>query len=560
MNQQVAARAGQPAPRSALIDVDAVVEAYTALQPDVRASDQRVAFGTSGHRGLSLTRSFNEWHILAITQAICDERAAHGVDGPLFLGIDTHALSVPARDTALQVLAANGVQVRLAPDDEYTPTPAVSLAIIDHNRDRHDKGLADGIVITPSHNPPAFGGFKYNPANGGPAPTTVTSRIERAANAYLESRLEYVKREPLAAALEASCVQRYDFERRYVEALDEVVDMAAIRAAGLRLAVDPLGGAGVHYWRHIAQHYDLDLTVVSEAVDPTFAFMTLDWDGEIRMDPSSSYAMQRLLALKDDYDIAFACDTDHDRHGVVTPAGLMPSNDYLCALIDYLFTHRPHWPQRLAIGKTAVSTALIDRVAAHLGRHVHETPTGFKWFADGLSCAKLGFAGEESAGAAFARRDGRAWTADKDGITAGLLAAEITARTGADPAKRYETLAASLGRPHAERIEAPASPAQKKRLAGAHAAALDVDTLAGEAIVQRLDRAPGNDAPLGGIKVVATDGWFAARPSGTEDLYKIYAESFRDEAHLQRIVAEARDIVAGLITPSTTEDDRDAHR
>lgn len=534
--------AGKPVPADAVIDVGVLCDAYSNLMPDPSIPSQRVVFGTSGHRGISLECSFNAAHVAAITQAICNERAAHLIDGPLFLGIDTHALSVPARDTALEVLAANDVPVMLAVD-EYTPTPAVSHAILTHNRGR-TQGLADGIVITPSHNPPEYGGFKYNPPNGGPAGEEVTSRIEAAANAYLENRLVGVRRHSLTAARAGKRMHRHDYLGAYVADLDRVIDMAAIRDARVHMAVDPLGGAGVHYWPRIAEDYGLDLTVANDIVDPTFGFMTLDWDGRIRMDPSSPDAMQRLLALKTDYDIAFACDTDHDRHGVVTPAGLMPANHYLCVMIDYLFGHRPQWRADAEVAKTAVSTALIDRLAHRLGRRVYETPTGFKWFADGLLRGDLAFAGEESAGATFARRDGTVWTTDKDGITAALLAAEITARTGLDPARCYERLAVELGRPWGQRIDAPASAEQKQHLARMSPRQVTSRTLAGEPIERVLGCAPGNDAPLGGIKVVTATGWFSARPSGTEDIYKIYAESFRDADHLQRILTEAQTLVA----------------
>jgi phosphoglucomutase len=482
--------------------------------------------------------------VLAISQAICDYRKRQGIDGPLFLGIDTHALSVPACASALEVLAANGVEVMLARDDEYTPTPAISHAILSHNRGRR-AGLADGIVITPSHNPPESGGFKYNPPNGGPADNDVTKWIEDRANAFLERGVEGVKRMPHAKALRAPTTHRHDFVDAYVGDLGSVLDMDAIRAANIRLGVDPLGGAGVHYWGRIAERYRLNLAVVNETVDPTFRFMTLDWDGRIRMDPSSPYAMRRLIGLKDRYDIAFACDTDHDRHGIVTRnAGLLPPNHYLSVAIFYLFQHRPKWSRSAAVGKTLVSSLMIDRVTAKLGRSLYEVPVGFKWFVDGLLDGSLGFGGEESAGASFLRIDGNVWTTDKDGIVAALLAAEITARMGRDPGEIYRALAREFGAPVFERADAPATPAQKALLAKLSPQQVNSRQLAGENIQTILTQAPGNDAPIGGLKVVAENGWFAARPSGTEDIYKIYAESFRGADHLRRILAEAQTIVS----------------
>jgi phosphoglucomutase len=535
--------AGKSAPRSLLVDVPRLTTAYYTVVPDPSVPLQRVAFGTSGHRGSSFDGSFNEQHLLAITQAICEYRQAQHIDGPLFLGLDTHALSQPACASALEVLAANGVNVMLAVGNEYTPTPAISHAILVHNRGRNS-GLADGIVITPSHNPPESGGFKYNPPHGGPAGTDITAGIEATANRYLETGLRGIKRMPHAQALRASTTHRHDFLSSYVADLDSVIDFAAIRNATVRIGVDPLGGAGVHYWARIAEQYRLDLTVVSDVVDPTFAFMSVDWDGQIRMDPSSPYAMQRLQALKDRFDIAFACDTDHDRHGIVTPTGgLMPPNHYLAVTIDYLFRHRSEWSASAAIGKTVVSTSLIDRVAIRLGRRLCEVPAGFKWFSAGLLNGSLGFAGEESAGASFLRRDGTAWTTDKDGMMPALLAAEITARCGRDPAQLYAELVKELGEPVADRIEAPATPAQKKQLAALTPADISASELAGEAITAVLDRAPGNGAAIGGIKVSTENGWFAARPSGTEDIYKIYAESFKGDEHLQRILKEAQAIV-----------------
>ena len=551
MVTQISPLAGKPAPPSLLVDVAKLVTAYFTEVPDPSVPDQRVAFGTSGHRGSSFDISFNEWHVLAITQAICQYRKSHGIDGPLFLGIDTHALSQPACASALEVLAANGVDAMLATHDEYTPTPAISYAILTHNRGR-TSGLADGIVVTPSHNPPDDGGFKYNPPNGGPAGQDITAWIEAAANNFLEHGLEGVRRWPSAQALRAPTTHRHDFVDTYVADLGNVVDMDAIRDAKIRIGVDPLGGAGVHYWARIAERYRLDLSVVNDEVDPTFRFMTLDWDGRIRMDPSSRYAMQRLIDLKDRFDIAFACDTDHDRHGIVTAnAGLMPPNHYLSVAIDYLFRHRPQWGASAAVGKTVVSTRLIDLVTARLGRTLYEVPVGFKWFAAGLLDGSLGFGGEESAGASFLRRDGSVWTTDKDGIVPALLAAEITARCGRDPGTLYTELAHAFGNPVADRVEAPATPQQKKQLAALAPERIKATELAGEKITSILCNAPGNGAPIGGIKVIAQSGWFAARPSGTEDIYKIYAESFRGADHLQRILGEAQAIVdRAIASPS----------
>jgi phosphoglucomutase len=535
--------AGQPAPRGVLVDVARLVRAYFTEAPDPAVALERVAFGTSGHRGSALQRTFNEAHVLAITQAICEVRARRGIGGPLFLGIDTHALSRPAGASALEVLAANGVDVMLAADDEFTPTPAVSHAILTHNRGRAS-GLADGIVVTPSHNPPEDGGFKYNPPNGGPADSDLTREIETRANALLEGHLRDVKRVAVEQALRAATTHRHDYLGAYVNDLGNVIDMDVIRAAKVRLGVDPLGGAGVHYWARIAEHYGLDLTVVSEAVDPTFAFMSVDWDGRIRMDPSSPHAMRRLIAIKERFDVAVACDPDHDRHGIVTrSSGLLPANHYLAVMIDHLFTHRPEWRASAGVGKTVVSSGLIDRVSERLGRRLVEVPVGFKWFADGLFGGSLGFGGEESAGASFLRRDGSVWTTDKDGIIAALLAAEITACAGQDPGERYAALTRDLGAPFSERVEAPANAAQKKRLAQLSPEQMRRTQLAGEPVERVLTRAPGNDAPIGGVKVVAAGGWFAARPSGTEDLYKIYAESFRGADHLRLILDEAQAIV-----------------
>jgi len=540
--------AGKSAPKSLLVDVPRLLAAYADLQPDPTLPAQRVAFGTSGHRGSSFERSFNEWHVLAISQAICDYRKHKGIDGPLYVGIDTHALSQPAFESALEVLAANGVETMIASRGEFTPTPAISHAILVHNRGR-TSGLADGIVITPSHNPPDSGGYKYNPVNGGPADTDVTGWIQNRANALLEGGLKDVRRMPFAQARRAASTHAHDFLDAYVSDLGHVVDFDAIRASGIRMGVDPLGGAGVHYWAPIAERYRIDLTVVSDAVDATFGFMSVDWDGKIRMDPSSSYAMQRLIGLKDRYDVAFACDTDHDRHGIVTRStGLLPANHYLAVAIDYLFLHRPLWNKAAAVGKTLVSTALIDRVAKRLGRNLYEVPVGFKWFSDGLLGGALGFGCEESAGASFLRMDGTVWTTDKDGIVPALLSAEITARGGRDPGELYRTLVGELGEPVADRVEAPATAEQKSKLAKLSAKQVHSTELAGEKIASVLDRAPGNDAPIGGIKVVSASGWFAARPSGTEDIYKIYAESFRDDAHLQSILREAQTIVDVALT------------
>ena len=535
--------AGKPADPSRLVDVDNLIRDYYTKVPDPSVAEQRVAFGTSGHRGSSLKTAFNESHILAITQAICSYRKHQGIDGPLFLGFDTHALSGPAFRSALEVLAANAVEVMLAEGDEFTPTPAVSHAILAHNRGRKT-GLADGIVITPSHNPPEDGGFKYNPPEGGPAESSVTSWIELEANVLLRAGLRGVARTPLDQALRAGTTHRHDYLSRYVEDLGQVIDMEAIRAARISLGVDPLGGASVHYWQAIADRFGLDLTVVNDAVDPTFRFMTMDWDGRIRMDPSSPYAMRKLIGLKDRFDVAFACDTDADRHGIVTrSSGLLPPNHYLCAAVDYLFRHRPAWGPATAIGKTLVTSRMIDRVAAKLGRRLFETPVGFKWFVAGLLDGSLGFAGEESAGASFLRLDGTVWTTDKDGIAPALLSAEITARLGRDPGQVYMELTGEFGESVYDRIDAPATAEQRKALAELSADQLRMSSLAGEKIEAVLARAPGNGEPIGGIKVTAASGWFAARPSGTENIYKIYAESFRGEGHLRRIIREAQAIV-----------------
>ncbi len=555
MSTVISPLAGKPAPLSLLVDVPKLLAAYADLRPDPKVSAQRVSFGTSGHRGVSFERSFNEWHVLAISQAICDYRKRQGINGPLYLGIDTHALSVPACASALEVLAADGVEVMLAERDEYTPTPAVSHAILTYNK-RRTAGLADGIVITPSHNPPDNGGFKYNPPNGGPADKDITDWIEAKANTFLESDLHGVKRIPYEKALHAPTTHRHDFLHAYVNDLGSILDMEVIRGAKIRMGVDPLGGAGVHYWAAIAERYGLDLTVVNDTVDPTFRFMTVDWDGRIRMDPSSSYAMQSLIALKDRFDIAFACDTDHDRHGIVTHnSGLLPPNHYLSAAIFYLLEHRPKWGKDAAIGKTLVSSQMIDRVTKKLGRRLYEVPVGFKWFVEGLLDSSLVFGGEESAGASFLRLDGSVWTTDKDGIAPALLSAEITARVDRDPGEIYRDLTREFGDPIYDRVEAPANPAQKRMLAQLSSRQISSTTLAGEKIEIILTRAPGNDAPIGGVKVIAKSGWFAARPSGTEDIYKIYAESFLGEQHLRCITDEAQAIVNTAMTADASASD-----
>ncbi len=539
----VSALAGQPARVAQLVDVSKLVASYYSQRADPAVPAQRVSFGTSGHRGSSFEASFNEAHVLAITQAICEYRRARGIDGPLFIGIDTHALSLPAYQSALEVLAANGVNVMTSKSGEFTPTPAVSHAILVYNRGR-TSGFADGIVVTPSHNPPEDGGFKYNPPNGGPADTSITGWIESRANALLETGLTQVRRMSFDDARRASTTHQHDFLQAYVRDLGSVIDFEAIRTSAVRMGVDPLGGAGVHYWGRIAEHYQIDLSVVSDVVDPTFGFMTVDWDGRIRMDPSSPYAMQRLIGLKTRYDIAFACDPDHDRHGIVTTsAGLLPPNHYLAVAIDYLFEHRPRWKTNAGVGKTVVSTTMIDRVSARRGRTLYEVPVGFKWFVDGLLDGSLGFVGEESAGASFSRMDGSVWTTDKDGIVLALLSAEIMARTGRDPGQLYRDLTRDFGDPAADRIEAPATAEQKQKLAKLSPAQVQVVQLGGEKIESVIDRAPGNNASIGGIKVATASGWFVARPSGTEDIYKIYAESFRSEDHLRVLLREAQSTV-----------------
>ena len=544
---QVSPLAGKLPEPGMLVDVPRLITAYYTDVPDPSVPAQRVAFGTSGHRGSALQKAFNEWHILAVTQAICLYRKLQHIDGPLFLGMDTHALSMPAFASSLEVLAANDVEVMIAEGDEYTPTPVISHAILTYNRGRKT-GLADGIVITPSHNPPDDGGFKYNPPNGGPAETDVTDWIQATANQFLESALQGIKRMPFEQALRASTTHRHDFLSSYVSDLANVIDMDSIRAAKVNMGVDPLGGAGVHYWARIADQYKLDLTVVNDVVDPTFRFMTVDWDGQIRMDPSSAYAMTNLIGLKDRFDIAFACDTDHDRHGIVTrDAGLLQPNHYLAVAIYYLFQHRPKWSNAAAVGKTMVSSQMIDRVTAKLGRKLYEVPVGFKWFVDGLLDGTLGFGGEESAGASFLPRDDTVWTTDKDGIVPALLAAEITASMDRDPGQIYQELTSEFGESVYTRTEAPATVQEKEILKKLSPQQVRLKELAGEPIEAILTHAPGNGAPLGGLKVVAESGWFAARPSGTEDIYKIYVESFRGTDHLRRILDEAQTIVSDAV-------------
>ena len=536
-------RAGQPARFEDLVNVPRLVTAYYAETPDPVIPEQRVRFGTSGHRGSSLHHSFNEAHILAITQAICLHRQSHGVDGPLFLGADTHALSEPAMTSALEVLAANAVQVCIDAEGGYTPTPAISHAILRYN-DGRASGLADGIVVTPSHNPPDEGGFKYNPPSGGPAASGVTTWIESRANELL-GKIADVRRWPLERARRAPTVQKHDYVGCYVDDLANIIDLDAVRGARFTLCVDPLGGAGVRYWQALAERARVPLSIVSTETDPTFRFMTLDWDGKIRMDCSSPYAMQRLIAVRQHYDVAWACDTDHDRHGIVTRAdGLLSPNAYLAVAIDYLFAHRREWPGDAAVGKTVVTSSLLDRVAARLKRRLFETPVGFKWFVEGLERGTLGFAGEESAGASYLRHNGRVWTTDKDGILLGLLAAEMTAVTGRDPGARYHDLVRDLGEPVYQRIDAPATPREKEVLLRLSAQDVGNTELAGAPITGVLTRAPGNNAPIGGVKVITNAGWFAARPSGTEDVYKLYAESFEGPEHLARILSEAQDLVA----------------
>ena len=543
--------AGKTAPASLLVNVPRLITAYYSELPDPAIAAQRVAFGTSGHRGTSFDCSFNDYHVLAISQAICNYRKHQNISGPLFLGFDTHALSAPAFASALEVLAANDVVVMIAANDEYTPTPAISHAILVYNRGR-DSGLADGIVITPSHNPPDCGGFKYNPPNGGPADTLVTGWIEAEANRLLAADLTGVNRISFSKALRAATTHRHDFLNTYVDDLHNVINLDAIRDVGIRMGVDPLGGAGVHYWPAIAERYRLNLTIVNTEVDPTFRFMSVDWDGKIRMDPSSTYAMHGLIDLKNGFDIAFACDTDHDRHGIVSrSAGLLPPNHYLSVAIYYLFQHRPEWSVISGVGKTVVSSDMINRVASKLNRKVYEVPVGFKWYVDGLLNGSLGFAGEESAGATFVRNDGSVWTTDKDGLIPALLSAEILAKTGRDPGEIYRALTLEFGDPLFERIDAPATAAQKKLLARLTPQQVTSKQLAGEPIQSILTQAPGNGADIGGLKVIAEHGWFAARPSGTEDVYKIYAESYRGIDHLHRIQEEAQHIVLNALDGTT---------
>ncbi len=535
--------AGKPADPSLLINVPRLVTAYYTGQPDPSVPTQRVVFGTSGHRGCALENAFNEAHILAITQAICLYRKQEGFDGPLYIGIDTHALSEPAFASALEVLSANGVDVMVDADKGYTPTPVVSHAILTHNRGRK-RGLADGIVVTPSHNPPRFGGFKYNPPHGGPADTHVTKWIERQANAFIADGLRGVARVPFERARSASTVHPHPYLDSYVRDLPSMVDLQVIRESNVHIGVDPLGGASVAYWDAIADRYGLNLEVVNQVIDPTFRFMTVDWDGQIRMDPSSAYAMARMVGLKERFDVAFASDPDADRHGIVSRShGLLPPNHYLSVAISYLFTNRPQWSQSVAVGKTIVSSSMIDRVVHKLGRRLVEVPVGFKWFAEGLIDGSLGFGGEESSGATFLRRDGTVWTTDKDGLVPNLLAAEITARTGKDPGKHYQELTARFGMPYYTRIDAPATPEEKTKLEKLSPELVAAATLAGDPIAARLTAAPGDGAPIGGLKVLTANGWFAARPSGTENIYKIYAESFKDQGHLAAIVKEAQEIV-----------------
>jgi len=546
MAAEVSPLAGKPAPASMLVNVPRLVTAYFSGKPDPAVSSQRVAFGTSGHRGSAFNNAFNEAHILAISQALCDYRRRAGIDGPLFIGIDTHALAESAFASALEVFAANDVTVIIDERDGYTPTPAISHAILTYNRNR-TSGLADGVAITPSHNPPEDGGFKYNPPNGGPADTDITTGIERAANAFLEDGLRGLQRISYHRAHKAACVHRHDYIGPYVADLANVIDMEAIRGSGVKIGIDPLGGAAVHFWQPIIERYGIAATIVSDTVDPTFRFMTADWDGKIRMDCSSPYAMARLIGMRDKFDVAFANDTDADRHGIVTRSnGLMNPNHYLAAAIAYLFEHRPGWNSNSAVGKTIVSSAIIDRVARKLGRELVETPVGFKWFVDGLGDGSFGFAGEESAGASFLRRDGSVWTTDKDGIILGLLAAEITAQTGQDPSQLFGRLTDELGAPFYERIDAPATVAQKNVLKALSPERLAMKELAGEPVQATLTAAPGNGQSFGGIKVTAENGWFAARPSGTEDVYKIYAESFKSQQHLRQIQQQAQAAITAV--------------
>lgn len=542
--------AGQPAPPSSLVDISKLLTAYRAEQPDPSAREQRVSFGTSGHRGSSFKRSFNEHHIVAIAQAVCEYRATQRTTGPLYLGKDTHALSDPAFVTVLEVLAANGVEVMIDQDNGFTPTPVISHAILSYNRGR-TSGLADGIVITPSHNPPEDGGIKYNPPNGGPADTQVTKWIEDRANTLLTKNLQECNRLPIEQARQAATTHRHNYIGAYLSDLKNIIDIAAIKAAGLKLGIDPLGGSGVGYWKPIIERYGLDVEIVNPSVDPTFRFMPLDWDGKIRMDCSSPYAMANLIALKDRFDVAFGNDADNDRHGIVTRSGLMNPNHYLAVSIAYLFTNRPNWKSDAGIGKTLVSSSLIDRVAAKLKRTLVEVPVGFKWFVNGLLDGSLGFGGEESAGASFLRRDGTVWSTDKDGIIMDLLAAEMMAKTGRDPSELYRDLTKELGEPVYERIDAQATPEQKAILSKLSPEQVKATELAGDKILAMLTKAPGNNAAIGGLKVVTENGWFAARPSGTEDVYKLYAESFKGKEHLKQIQEEAQALIAKALASST---------
>ncbi len=540
--------AGKPATDEMLVNVPRLVTTYYTDKPDVSQPSERVAFGTSGHRGSSLNRAFNEEHILAISQAICLYRQENGINGPLYLGIDTHALSEPAFASALEVLAANEVNVMIDQDLGFTPTPAISLAILQYNKGRKS-GLADGIVITPSHNPPQDGGFKYNPPSGGPADTNITGWVEKKANEIIAAGMKGVKRVPFRQAMTASTTHRFDYVGLYVKELASVIDMDAIAKSGIKAAVDPLGGAGIAYWERLTADYKLPITVVNKKVDPTFSFMHVDWDGKIRMDCSSPYAMAGLIKMCEHYDLAFANDTDHDRHGIVTPAGLMNPNHFLSVSIDYLFQNRTNWRKDAAIGKTVVSTSLIDRIAAKLGRKLVEVPVGFKWFVDGLIDGSFGFGGEESAGASFLRKDGSVWTTDKDGIILALLSAEITAVTGKDPAKHYARLTEEFGAPCYARIDAPATPEEKNKLKKLSAEDVKASEFAGEKIIGKYTSAAGNNEAIGGLKVATENGWFAARPSGTEDVYKIYAESFKSEEHLKQIQKEAQELVKEVLSP-----------
>jgi phosphoglucomutase len=547
MTDNINPLAGKPAPASALVNVAELITAYFSSRPDPSIASQRVAFGTSGHRGSAFNAGFNEAHILAITQAVCDHRRKAGIDGPLYLGIDTHALSEPAFASAIEVLAANGVETMIAPHGCYTPTPVISHAILAYNRGR-DTGLADGIVISPSHNPPEEGGFKYNPTNGGPADVEITSAIENAANDFLRNNLDGVKRLTFDRARKAACIHAHDYVTPYVADLANVVDMEAVSSAGIRIGIDPLGGAAVQYWAPIADRYRIAATVVNHAIDPTFRFMSLDWDGKIRMDCSSPYAMARLVAQQDKFDISFANDTDADRHGIVCPSsGLMNPNHFLAVAISYLFANRAEWNAQAAVGKTVVSSGMIDRVAERAKRKLFEVPVGFKWFSAGLVDGTLGFGGEESAGASFLRRNGAVWTTDKDGLIMGLLAAEICAQTRKDPGQLYDAITSELGRSFYQRIDAPASRDQKKKLARLDANSIEAKELAGDPVTAKLSKAPGNGEPIGGIKLASKNGWFAARPSGTEDVYKIYAESFISDEHLQRIQDDAQRLVGSVI-------------